>query len=111
MHTIADLDSRDVSIEALHALRVVVSSVTHCSIRSSHCQPATVVVTGRTVAVLGCFIHHLRRRRKGKSNITSRMVTIVGKRERSKEKMIELRQNQKADVCSIEARSRRLHGP
>lgn len=38
---------------------MVVSPVTHCTIRGSHCQPPAVVQTTRTIPILGQFIHNL----------------------------------------------------
>jgi len=45
--------------EGLHTLRMVVSSVPHCTIGSPHCQPSAVKQTTRTIAVLCCLIHNL----------------------------------------------------
>ena len=44
--SITDLNPRDVGVESLHTLRVVVAAVAHCSVRCSHRQSTTVVVTG-----------------------------------------------------------------
>ena len=55
----SDLYSWDVGVESLHALRVVVTSVTHGSVRGSYCQSTTVIVAGRPVAKLGSLVHHL----------------------------------------------------
>jgi len=46
-------------IEGLHTLRMVVSSMPHCTIGSPHCQLPTVKQTTRTIAVLCCLIHNL----------------------------------------------------
>ena len=53
------LDAGDVGVESLHTLRVVVATVAHRTVRGPDRQRTTVVVAGRTVAVLGRLIHHL----------------------------------------------------
>ena len=56
-----DLDTRAVGKEGFGALRVVKGSVADTTPRSSNGEVPTVEQVARTVAVLGCFIHYLRR--------------------------------------------------
>ncbi len=53
------LDARDMSIYGLHALRMIMATVAHSSIRGPHCESPTVVQTSRSIAIFRCLIYHL----------------------------------------------------